>query len=140
MTNDLSEPPAKPFCKKTYIPAAAAQAMTMSWYRAFDLREYMMRSLGVLYPESMYSPRSGRISLGMVSGYFQSMELSGPRYHVRANVNQYVNRHATSLTPSGSHIPLNASSSGLELEARSMGTRSMMLIGRARDRKMGKMR
>ena len=37
--------------------------MTMSWYRAFDLREYMMRSFGVLYPESMYSPRSGRISL-----------------------------------------------------------------------------
>ena len=76
----------------------------------------------------------------MVSGYFQSMELSGLRYHVRANVNQYVNRHATSLTPSGSHIPLNASSSGLELDARSMGTRRMMLIGRARDRKMGKMR
>lgn len=63
MTNDLTEPPANPFCKKMYIPPAAAQAMTISWYRAFDLKEYMMRSFGVLYPESTYSPRRGRITL-----------------------------------------------------------------------------
>lgn len=58
-------------------------------------------------------------------------------YHVKAKVSQYVNRHATNKTPSGNQMPLDATSSVLELEAISIGTRSMMLMGRASARKTG---
>lgn len=58
-------------------------------------------------------------------------------YHDKQNVSQYAMRQVTSITAFGSHMPLAASSSARELEARSMGTRRMMLIGRVRARKMG---
>lgn len=58
-------------------------------------------------------------------------------YQVNAKVSQYVSRHATNKTPSGSHIPVVATSSVFELVARSIGTSRMMLIGSARERKMG---
>ena len=58
-------------------------------------------------------------------------------YHVNAKVNQYAILQATRTTLSGSQMPLVASSSARELDARSMGTRSMMLMGRVRARKMG---
>src|SRR5271154_3184249 len=67
----------------------------------------------------MYSPSSGNIS------------------HVNTNVSQYVILQDTSRTLSGSHMPFDASSSDLALDARSMGTRRTMLAGRARDRKIG---
>ena len=57
--------------------------------------------------------------------------------HVNMKVNQYISLHATSSGRWASHIPLDASSSGPELEARSIGTRMMALVGRARARKLG---
>ena len=61
----------------------------------------------------------------------------GATHHVKAKVNQYVIRQATRRTPCGSQMPLEASSATLELEARSMGTRRMILTGRAMARKTG---
>lgn len=43
------------------------QVRTTSWYRPFDLIEYIIRLLGVRKPESMYSPSKGRMNLMPVS-------------------------------------------------------------------------
>lgn len=53
-------------------------------------------------------------------------------------VNQYVILHATSSALSGNHMPRAAPVPAFE--ARSIGTRRMMLEGRARDRKTGRRR
>jgi hypothetical protein len=57
--------------------------------------------------------------------------------HVNVNVSQYAILHVTKTARSGSQMPLEASSSTLALEARSMGTSKMMLAGSARERKTG---
>ena len=44
------------------------------------------------------------------------------------------------MTRSGSHMPLEAASLVRELDAKSMGTRTMMLTGRVRARNMGSRR
>ena len=58
-------------------------------------------------------------------------------YQVNVNVNQYAVRQAISRTASGSHIPLVASSLVLEVDAKSIGTKRMILIGRAKARNIG---
>ena len=60
--------------------------------------------------------------------------------HVSTNVSQYEIRHETSMARSGNHIPLDASSSTRALDAKSIGTRRMMLAGRASAKKMGTIR
>jgi len=55
------------------------------------------------------------------------------------NVSQYEILHATNRTRSGSHIPPLALSVRAP-DARSMGTRRIILAGSARARKMGTMR
>lgn len=55
---------------------------------------------------------------------------------VRTKVNQYEIRQETSMSRSGSQMPLDFSFSPRALEARSTGTRRTMLAGRARARKM----
>lgn len=61
-------------------------------------------------------------------------------YHVSANVSQYAILHVTRSALSGSQIPLEASSSTLALDARSMGTSRMTLAGSASARNTGTMR
>lgn len=58
-------------------------------------------------------------------------------HHVKAKVNQYVIRQATRRARPGSQMPLAASSSTLELEAKSTGTSNMMLTGSVIARKTG---
>lgn len=77
------------------------------------------------------------MNLELVSACFTLHDKAMVIYQVSPNVNQYVIRHATKTTLSGSQIPLEASSAALKLEARSIGTRRMMLTGRARARKIG---
>jgi hypothetical protein len=60
--------------------------------------------------------------------------------HVNVKVSQYVILHVTKTALSGSQTPLEASSSTLALEARSIGTSRMMLAGSARERKTGSTR
>jgi hypothetical protein len=57
--------------------------------------------------------------------------------HVSVKVSQYAILHVTKTALSGSQMPLEASSSTLALEARSIGTSKMMLAGSARERKTG---
>ena len=79
-----------------------------------------MRLLPSLKPASTYSPSSGRTN------------------QVRQKVSQYVMRHVTSTTVCGSHTPRFGLLRLLSVaEARSIGTRSMMLEGSARARKTG---
>lgn len=49
-------------------------------------------------------------------------------------------RHDTNRTRSGSHIPLLPVSGSLELDARSIGTRSIMLAGIPKAKKIGTVR
>ena len=56
---------------------------------------------------------------------------------MRAKVSQYAIRHATNKTRSGSHMPLAVSSLVMEVDAKSIGTKRMILTGSAKDRKMG---
>lgn len=63
--------------------------------------------------------------------------LGNSMYHVSANVSQYVIRHDTRSTCSGSHMPLEPTSAFLALLARSMGTSKMIEAGRPKAKKMG---
>lgn len=60
-----------------------------------------------------------------------------PTHHVKANVNQYIILHATVMTLSGSHNPLAPSVSVPDEDARSIGTRRMILLGSASARNTG---
>jgi len=70
----------------------------------------------------MYSPNKGNIT------------------HVKTKVNQYMMRHEMSTSLSGSQIPFDASSSGLALDARSIGTSRIALDGSAIARNIGRRR
>lgn len=58
-------------------------------------------------------------------------------HHVRMKVNQYAILHDTSRSLSGNHIPLAPSVSLPDDEARSMGTRRTIELGRASARNTG---
>jgi hypothetical protein len=88
----------------------------------------------------MYSPSRGRTSLEALSVRGCGSGRAFATNHVNVNVSQYVILHVTKTALSGSHTPLEASSSILALEARSIGTSKMMLAGSARERKTGRTR
>ena len=58
-------------------------------------------------------------------------------YHVSTNVSQYVILQETRMTRSGSHIPRVASSGGVALDAKSIGTRMTTMEGSHSAKKMG---
>ena len=96
-----------------------------------------MRSFGIRYPESVYSPRSGNMNL-YTSDHRPPVTLeSRGAYQVKTKVNQYADRHATSMTRSGKQMPRDPSSLVLEVDARSMGTKRMILMGKAMAKKTG---